>query len=165
MGVVEHQKELPVVIYDVLPFTTAQSLVDWKPMARGEELKAIKSKNPEIKRETSLNRYLGVDLRIKEVSEDRNIAIYQLWHDLRHHVPTFMSSPPCLWLTARDPLFLLPTIRKLLISRKLISSLVPALPSRKAWSLRSLEPGTLKKRLKKFAANFLPRMFLPVSPA
>merc|ERR1711962_418397 len=94
MGVVEHQKELPVVIYDVLPFTTAQSLVDWKPMARGEELKAIKSKNPEIKRETSLNRYLGVDLRIKEVSEDRNIDIYQLWHDLRHHVPTFMSSLP-----------------------------------------------------------------------
>merc|ERR1712180_45079 len=63
-------------------------------MARGEELKAIKSKNPEIKRETSLNRYLGVDLRIKEVSEDRNIDIYQLWHDLRHHVPTFMSSLP-----------------------------------------------------------------------
>merc|ERR1711962_1147865 len=53
-------------------------------------LKAIKSKNPEIKRETSLNRYLGVDLRIKEVSEDRNIDIYQLWHDL----PTFMSSLP-----------------------------------------------------------------------
>merc|ERR1711962_1566546 len=57
-------------------------------------LKAIKSKNPEIKRETSLNRYLGVDLRIKEVSEDRNIDIYQLWHDLRHHVSTFMSSLP-----------------------------------------------------------------------
>merc|ERR1711962_1448389 len=28
------------------------------------------------------------------VSEDRNIDIYQLWHDLRHHVPTFMSSLP-----------------------------------------------------------------------
>merc|ERR1711962_1360830 len=61
----EYQREMPIVSYNVHPFTTSQSLTEDKPIIKGEELKTIKSRLPEREIEVSLPRELGVDMKLK----------------------------------------------------------------------------------------------------
>ena len=54
----EYQRELPVVVYDVLPFTTTKSLYDPKPLTKGDEFKPIKGKIPEIEVKQAIKQVL-----------------------------------------------------------------------------------------------------------
>merc|ERR1712180_189054 len=77
----EYQREMPIVSYNVHPFTTSQSLTEDKPIIKGEELKTIKSRLPEREIEVSLPRELGVDMKMK--TEESGLDIYKLFEAIK----------------------------------------------------------------------------------
>merc|ERR1719474_1962710 len=79
----EYQREMPIVSYNVHPFTTSQSLTEDKPIIKGEELKTIKSRLPEREIEVSLPRELGVDMKLKMKTEESGLDIYKLFEAIK----------------------------------------------------------------------------------
>merc|ERR1711962_1369740 len=69
-----YQREMPIVSYNVHPFTTSQSLAEDKP---------IKSRLPEREIEVSLPRELGIDMKLKMKTEESGLDIYKLFEAIK----------------------------------------------------------------------------------
>merc|ERR1719447_1087405 len=79
----EYQREMPIVSYNVHPFTTSQPITEDKPIIKGEELKTIKSRLPEREMEVSLPRELGIDMKLKMKTEESGFDIYKLFEAIK----------------------------------------------------------------------------------
>merc|ERR1712168_1768679 len=79
----EYQREMPIVSYNVHPFTTSQPITEDKPIIKGEELKTIKSRPPEREMEVSLPRELGIDMKLKMKTEESGFDIYKLFEAIK----------------------------------------------------------------------------------
>merc|ERR1712168_1383240 len=79
----EYQREMPIVSYNVHPFTTSQPITEDKPIIKGEELKTIKSRLPEREMEVSLPRELGIDMKLKLKTEESGFDIYKLFEAIK----------------------------------------------------------------------------------
>merc|ERR1719309_1116539 len=79
----KYQRQMPIVSYNVHPFTTSQSLTEDKPIIKGEELKTIKSRLPEREIEVSLPRELGIDMKLKMKTEESGLDIYKLFEAIK----------------------------------------------------------------------------------
>merc|ERR1712042_287381 len=83
----ELQKEHPIFEFEVLPFTTYQSFSEYEFLSKGENVKTIRSKNPEIKKEITVGKPIGLDLLVKIETEELPLDTYKLYEDLKTNTP------------------------------------------------------------------------------
>merc|ERR1712142_554635 len=83
----ELQKEHPIFEFEVLPFTTYQSFSEYEFLSKGENVKTIRSKNPEIKKEITVGKPIGLDLLVKIETEELPLDTYELYEDLKTNTP------------------------------------------------------------------------------
>merc|ERR1712042_157632 len=83
----ELQKEHPIFEFEVLPFTTYQSFSEYEFLSKGENVKTIRSKNPEIKKEITVGKPVGLDLLVKIETEELPLDTYKLYEDLKTNTP------------------------------------------------------------------------------
>merc|ERR1711863_218859 len=83
----ELQKEHPIFEFEVLPFTTYQSFSEYEFLSKGVNVKTIRSKNPEIKKEITVGKPVGLDLLVKIETEELPLDTYKLYEDLKTNTP------------------------------------------------------------------------------
>merc|ERR1712042_172969 len=83
----ELQKEHPIFEFEVLPFTTYQSFSEYEFLSKGVNVKTIRSKNPEIKKEITVGKPIGLDLLVKIETEELPLDTYKLYEDLKTNTP------------------------------------------------------------------------------
>merc|ERR1712001_356592 len=83
----ELQKEHPIFEFEVLPFTTYQSFSEYEILSKGVNVKTIRSKNPEIKKEITVGKPVGLDLLVKIETEELPLDTYKLYEDLKTNTP------------------------------------------------------------------------------
>merc|ERR1711872_204333 len=83
----ELQKEHPIFEFEVLPFTTYQSFSEYEFLSKGVNVKTIRSKNPEIKKEITVGKPVGLDLLVNIETEELPLDTYKLYEDLKTNTP------------------------------------------------------------------------------
>merc|ERR1712228_693551 len=87
MGEPEFQREHPIIEFEVLPFTTSQPLSELEVLSKGRNVKTIRSRNPEIKKEIDVGKPVGLDMLVKIETEELPLDIYRLYQELRISTP------------------------------------------------------------------------------
>merc|ERR1712042_241316 len=70
----EFQREHPIIEFEVLPFTTSQPLSELEVLSKGRNVKIIRSRNPEIKKEIDVGKPVGLDMLVKIETEELKIS-------------------------------------------------------------------------------------------
>merc|ERR1719334_451719 len=83
----EFQREHPIIEFEVLPFTTSQPLSELEVLSKGRNVKTIRSRNPEIKKEIDVGKPVGLDMLVKIETEELPLDIYRLYEELRISTP------------------------------------------------------------------------------
>merc|ERR1711887_348078 len=83
----EFQREHPIIEFEVLPFTTSQPLSELEVLSKGRNVKIIRSRNPEIKKEIDVGKPVGLDMLVKIETEELPLDIYRLYEELRISTP------------------------------------------------------------------------------
>merc|ERR1711872_641193 len=83
----EFQREHPIIEFEVLPFTTSQPLSELEVLSKGRNVKIIRSRNPEIKKEIDVGKPVGLDMLVKIETEELPLDIYRLYEDLKTNTP------------------------------------------------------------------------------
>merc|ERR1711970_1201157 len=83
----EFQKETPIVEFEVLPFTTSQPLSELEVLSKGRNVKTIRSRNPEIKKEVDIGKPMGLDMLVKIETEELPLDTYSFFEKLRITTP------------------------------------------------------------------------------
>merc|ERR1711872_1030646 len=83
----EFQREHPIIEFEVLPFTTSQPLSELEVLSKGRNVKIIRSRNPEIKKEIDVGKPVGLDMLVKIETEELPLDIYRLYEELKISTP------------------------------------------------------------------------------
>merc|ERR1712002_512524 len=83
----EYQREQPLVELDIHPFTTVQSLSNFEVLIKGRNVKTIRSRTPELKKEVTVGKPLGLDIKLKMETEELPIDTYNMWELLKINIP------------------------------------------------------------------------------
>merc|ERR1719309_937722 len=83
----EYQREQPLVELDIHPFTTVQSLSNFEVLIKGRNVKTIQSRTPELKKEVTVGKPLGLDIKLKMETEELPIDTYNMWELLKINTP------------------------------------------------------------------------------
>merc|ERR1711872_561707 len=83
----EFQREHPIVEFEVLPFTTSQPLSELEVLSKGRNVKTIRSRNPEIKKEVDIGKPMGLDMLVKIETEELPLDTYNFFEKLRINTP------------------------------------------------------------------------------
>merc|ERR1719474_522960 len=91
----EFQSELPLVEFDVHPFTFVHSFSDIALVGKTQNTKTIKSRETEKQKEINIGKPFGLDLKLKvRTEESGSIDLYKMWDDLKTNVPVFLTTLP-----------------------------------------------------------------------
>jgi len=77
------QREHSVLEFDVHPFTTSQSLSDFEVMSKGRNVKTIRTRESELKKEVNVGKPIGLDLKLKLETEEVPLNTYSTLEYLR----------------------------------------------------------------------------------
>merc|ERR1712234_85727 len=83
----EFQREHPIIEFEVLPFTTSQPLSQLEVLSKGRNVKIIRSRNPEIKKELDVGKPVGLDMLVKIETEELPLDTYSFVEKLRINTP------------------------------------------------------------------------------
>merc|ERR1711872_262485 len=83
----EFQREHPIIEFEVLPFTTSQPLSELEVLSKGRNVKIIRSRNPEIKKEIDVGKPVGLDMLVKIETEELPLDTYSFFEKLRINTP------------------------------------------------------------------------------
>merc|ERR1712234_80940 len=83
----EFQREHPIIEFEVLPFTTSQPLSELEVLSKGRNVKTIRSRNPEIKKEVDIGKPMGLDMLVKIETEELPLDTYSFFEKLRINTP------------------------------------------------------------------------------
>merc|ERR1712126_415864 len=77
------QREHSVLEFDVHTFTTSQSLSDFEVMSKGRNVKTIRTRESELKKEVNVGKPIGLDLKLKLETEEIPLNTYSTLEYLR----------------------------------------------------------------------------------
>merc|ERR1712142_492747 len=83
----EFQREHPIIELEVLPFTTSQPLSELEVLSKGRNVKIIRSRNPEIKKEIDVGKPVGLDMLVKIETEELPLDTYSFFEELKISTP------------------------------------------------------------------------------
>merc|ERR1712002_69243 len=83
----EYQREQPLVELDIHPFTCIHSLSNFEVLIKGGNVKTIKSRTYESKKEVNVGKPFGLDIKLKMETEELPIDTYNVWELLRVNSP------------------------------------------------------------------------------